>query len=202
MDKTKIFMESIGQLGLTKSQFNAVKSLYEAINDDTGLEPSGYDPLFDKYDIYKIVNLLREHDYKIRKISVSDKNGIPSSPIYNVLIQGLERGEKNYIGHLIEVRIVILPNSNEQFSGIIYLIDDDTHFVCQDGTAQDIKNTGNNCEYTTADDMCMALENFFTQHTKQKQAETEPWTEEQKQAALRDWGDLQLSNDIRNMFID
>lgn len=188
MDRTKIFMESIGQLGLTKSQFNAVKSLYEAINDDTGLDPSVYEPLLAKYGIDKMIDLLKEHQYEVHDISVSkDKDkGYGHYTIYNVFIQVKERGENNYTGRDIELRIELFPDCyNDQFNGTIFLVDWDTYYVCQDGTTSD-----HFCKYKTGDDMYMALENFLTQDTKQNQA------------ALAEWGDRQLSNDIRNMFND
>lgn len=188
MDKTKIFMESIGQLGLTKSQFNAVKSLYEAINDDTGLDPSVYEPLLAKYGIDKMIDLLKEHQYEVHYISVSkDKDkGYGHYTLYNVFIQVQERDEKNYTGRVIELRITLFPYCyNDQFDGRIFFIDWDTQYVCQDGTTSD-----KSCKYKTGDDMYMALENFLTQDTKQNQA------------ALAEWGDRQLSNDIRNMFND
>jgi hypothetical protein len=200
MDKTKIFMESIGQLGLTKSQFNAVKSLYEAINDDTLTVDSKYEPLLAKYGIDKIVNLLKEHNYDIHYFDVSEEKVYTYYTLYKVFIQGQERGENTYTGRCIEVSIDLFPNSNDQFNGTLLLIDDDTLYVCQDGTTSDSRKP-DNCKYKTADDMYMALENFFTQDAK-REPKIDPWTEEQKQAALRDWGDLQLRNDIRNMFND
>lgn len=185
MDRTKIFMESIGKLGLTKSQFNAVKSLYEAINDDTGLEPSVYEPLLAKYGIDKIINLLKEHQYEIHDLSVYKEKAYEYYTLYNVFIRVDERGEKNFTGRYIEIKITLFPHSNHQFDGIIYFGDWETKYVCKDGTTSD-----HFCKYKTGDDMYMALENFFTQNTKKEQA------------ALSYWGDLQLSNDIRNMAND
>lgn len=185
MDRTKIFMESIGQLGLTKSQFNAVKSLYEAINDDTGLEPSVYEPLLAKYGIDKMINLLKEHQYEIHDISVDKEKAYEYYTIYNVYIRVDERGEKNFTGRYIELAITLFPDSNHQFDGTIFFGDWETKYVCQDGTKSDSR-----CKYKTGDDMYMALENFLTQDTKREQA------------ALSEWNDRQLSNSIRNMFND
>lgn len=203
MNKTKIFMESIGQLGLTKSQFNAVKSLYEAINDFTEVEPSVYEPLLAKYGIDKMIDLLKEHQYEVHDISVYKENAYERYrhvndltiykekaderyTLYNVFIQVMERVENSYTGRVIELRITLFPNFyNDQFDGRIFFIDWDTYYVCQDGTTSE-----KSCKYKTGDDMYMALENFLTQGTKQKQA------------ALAEWGDRQLSNDIRNMFND
>lgn len=186
MDKAKIFMESIGQLGLTKSQFNAVKSLYEAINDDTGVDPSVYEPLFAKYGIDKMIDLLKEHQFEVHDISVSKDKAHGDYTLYNVFIQVQERGEKDFTGRVIELRITLFPLCyNDPFDGRIFFIDWDTYYVCQDGTTSE-----KYCKYKTGDDMYMALENFLTQGTKQKQA------------ALAEWGDRQLSNDIRNMFND
>lgn len=186
MDRTKIFMESIGQLGLTKSQFNAVKSLYEAINDSTITVDPQYEALLAKYGIDKILELFKEHQYDLHDISVSEEKAYTYYTRYNVFIQAKERGENNYTGRDIELRITLFPDSyNEQFDGIIFLVDYDTQYVCQDGTTSD-----RSCKYKTGDDMYMALENFLTQGTKQNQA------------ALAEWGDRQLSNDIRNMFND
>ena len=200
MDKTKLFMESIGQLGLTRAQFDAVKSLYEAINDDTGVDPSVYEPLLAKYGIDKMIDLLKEHQFEVHDISVYKEKhkGYGDYTLYNVFIQVQERGEKDYTGRVIELRITLFPACyNDQFEGRIFFIDWDTYYVCQDGTTSE-----KYCKYKNGNDMYMALENFFTQDAKREPADTEPWTEEQKQAALRDWGDLQLSNDIRNMFND
>lgn len=184
-------MESIGQLGLTKSQFNAVKSLYEAINDSTLTEDSKYDPLLAKYGIDKILNLLKEHKYKIHNISVSEGKAYTYYTTYNVFIQGMECDENTYTGKCIEVRIELFPHCyNDQFNGIIDLIYDDRLVVCQDGTTSVSNKSATNSKYKNVDDLCMALENFFTQDAKREQA------------ALSEWGDLQLSNDIRNMFND
>ena len=188
MNKTTIFMESIGQLGLTKSQFNAVKSLYEAINDSTLTVDPKYEPLLAKYGIDKIVNILKEHEYDIHTISISEEKAYTYYTMYKVFIQGQELGENDYTGRCIEVRIELFPHSNDQFNGIIDLVDYDRLVICQDGTTSD-SNTPNS-KYKTVDDMCMALENFLTKDTKQKEA------------ALSEWGDRQLSNDIRNMFND
>ena len=186
MNQTTIFMESIGQLGLTKSQFNAVKSLYEAINDSTLTVDSKYEPLLAKYGIDKILDLLKEHQYDIHDISVSEDKAYGQYTIYNVFIQVKERGENNYTGRDIELRITLFPLCyNDPFNGTIFFIDYDTYYVCQDGTTSD-----KSCKYKNGDDMYMALENFLTQDTKQKEA------------ALTEWSDRQLSNDIRNMFND
>jgi len=191
-------MESIGQLGLTRAQFDAVRSLCEAINDDTGLDPSVYEPLLAKYGIDKMIDLLKEHQFEVHDISVSKDKAHEYYTLYNVFIQVQERGEKDYTGRVIELRITLFPDCyNDPFDGRIFFIDWDAYYVCQDGTTSE-----KYCKYKNGDDMYMALENFFTQDAKREPAETEPWTEEQKQAALRDWGDLQLSNDIRNMFND
>ena len=185
---------------MTRAQFDAVRSLYEAINDDTGVDPSVYEPLLAKYGIDKMIDLLKEHQFEVHDISVYKEkdHGYGHYTLYHVFIQVKERGEKNYTGRDIELRITLFPTCyNNPFDGRIFLVDWETYYVCQDGTTSE-----KSCNYKTGDDMYMALENFFTQDAKREPAETEPWTEEQKQAALRYWGDLQLSNDIRNMFND